>query len=635
MEQYRIYDRQTLGFVDGGVLRDYTIDADYLSNNASTATMTDDTFAKKGDIIVGIAGTSKTFIGAITAVDNTKRQISFKHPKELFADTVLNPFKYTSTLGYKFELTAAMETIITLAFITTDDVRKRIPLVIEKRGTASGAVWTDDGDTLNVADFIQYIDLFASSACALIAFVYALNKNELPPDIAEKINDVLNERLYSVYLGDAKRSLLWWTGNPKSRRQNASNWSPWCAVNCLSAIAFHTENEDLLTKACKVTAEVLDYYANGQSDDGWCVEGVGYWTSGHLSFTAGQILIGRLCGQSLFGSEFVNNILRFPAVCQINREEKLNFSDNNSFEGVDWGYLELLLSDTDSEAIGVCDALDKGDSIAMRMSDRFLLKNILLFTLKEKTEKGKYPTSRKYFFPNAQAAVTQEAAENGINKGLYLAIVGGHNEQPHNHFDVGSFIVYDGEQPLFVDLGKGNYTARSFDFSARRTAIINTMSNFHNVPKLGRSFQWGGHTRKGKVLSYNGESGRVTYDLSLLYHEHEMFSVYEREAELIPGEAILISDKVMCQKDNEIKFSLITTAPPEDIGIGYFKLHGRLIEFDDSLTLEYEDIYENIPEAQNIARNRGCETLYRIRLTGKVFADTEKTYLMKIYKKTT
>jgi len=156
LEQYRVYDRQTLDYVDGGVIRDYTIDTDYLSNNASTVTLVEETLAKKGDIIVGLSGVSKTFIGAITAVDNTKRTISFKHPKELFADTVINPFKYTGTLGYKFELTAAMETILNLAFVTTDDTRRRLPLMFEKRGTANSAVWTDDGDTLNISDFIQW-----------------------------------------------------------------------------------------------------------------------------------------------------------------------------------------------------------------------------------------------------------------------------------------------------------------------------------------------------------------------------------------------------------------------------------------------------------------------------------------------
>ena len=147
LEQYRVYDRQTLDYVDGGVIRDYTVDTDYLSNNASTVTLVEETNAQKGDIVVGISGVDKTFMGAITAVDNTKRQISFKHMKELFADTVLNPFKYTAMLGFKFELVGTMELILSLAFVTTDDAGRKLPLVFEKRGAANNAVWTDDGDT--------------------------------------------------------------------------------------------------------------------------------------------------------------------------------------------------------------------------------------------------------------------------------------------------------------------------------------------------------------------------------------------------------------------------------------------------------------------------------------------------------
>lgn len=157
IEQYRVYDRQTLGYVDGGVIKDYACDFDYLCDNASTLTMTEETYAKKGDIVTAIRGTEKLFLGVITAVDNTKKTVSFKHMKELFSDTVLNPFKYTGTIGYKFDAVSATEIILTLAFISTDDAKKRLPLVLEKRGSAPGAVWNEDGNTMQIADFIQFV----------------------------------------------------------------------------------------------------------------------------------------------------------------------------------------------------------------------------------------------------------------------------------------------------------------------------------------------------------------------------------------------------------------------------------------------------------------------------------------------
>lgn len=157
MEQYRVYDRNTLDYVDGGVIRDYTVDFDYLSNNASTITLPDETYAKKGDIVVALSGIDKIFMGCITAVDNTKKTISFKHMKELFNDSVLNIFKYTGILGYKFDAVEAVYEIIRTAFIDTADVKKKLPLVLEKRGSATGAVWTEDNDTINVLDFIQWV----------------------------------------------------------------------------------------------------------------------------------------------------------------------------------------------------------------------------------------------------------------------------------------------------------------------------------------------------------------------------------------------------------------------------------------------------------------------------------------------
>lgn len=155
-DQYRVYDRQTLDYVDGGQLCDYIIDDDYISNNASTIMLSEETFGKKGDIVVGISEGRKIFIGMVTVVDNSKRQISFKHLKELFADFVLNPFKFTKTLGYKFELLSAMETILSLAFVSIDDAMKQLPLEFEKYGTVDGAVWTDEGDTINISEFIQW-----------------------------------------------------------------------------------------------------------------------------------------------------------------------------------------------------------------------------------------------------------------------------------------------------------------------------------------------------------------------------------------------------------------------------------------------------------------------------------------------
>lgn len=155
MEQYRVYDRQTLEFVDGGIICDYNVDFDFLANNSSTVTLIDETEAKKGDILAIIEGIKCLFVGCIVSVDNTKKTINFKHMKELFNDKVINIFRFTDILGYKFDAIAALKTILEYAFITTDDAKRLLPLKIIMQGTANGAVYLDDSPSMNVLDFIH------------------------------------------------------------------------------------------------------------------------------------------------------------------------------------------------------------------------------------------------------------------------------------------------------------------------------------------------------------------------------------------------------------------------------------------------------------------------------------------------
>lgn len=155
MLQYRVYNRNTLQFVDGGHISDYSVDLDYLTNNASTITLIDETYANNGDIVAISDGTAKKFLGCISSVDNTKKQISFKHLKEIFNDSVLNVFKFSELLGCKFDAVEVIYEILNLGFITTDDEKRKLPLLLEKYGTAPGAIWTEDNDTINVMEFCQ------------------------------------------------------------------------------------------------------------------------------------------------------------------------------------------------------------------------------------------------------------------------------------------------------------------------------------------------------------------------------------------------------------------------------------------------------------------------------------------------
>jgi hypothetical protein len=143
---------------DGGVVKDFTIDMDYLSDNASVISLAEETFAERGDLVAGIDERGgKLFFGCITAVDNTKKTISFKHPKELFRENILNFAKRggTAEMPYVFDGVAAIAALLNAFKKETGDTNPaHFPLRVETHGSAPGTVWTDDSDTIDIVGFI-------------------------------------------------------------------------------------------------------------------------------------------------------------------------------------------------------------------------------------------------------------------------------------------------------------------------------------------------------------------------------------------------------------------------------------------------------------------------------------------------
>lgn len=157
MIHYRIYARNNLEYIDGGVVKDYNIDYDWISNNTSTASIINISNGFKGDIIALIDGSSLVELGVITSIDNTEHKISFKQMKELFNDTVVNVFKYTDLIGYKFDGVQGLKVLLNYAFIQTNDLKKKLPLELRTFGSDNSCVYNSDDDTISILDFIDWM----------------------------------------------------------------------------------------------------------------------------------------------------------------------------------------------------------------------------------------------------------------------------------------------------------------------------------------------------------------------------------------------------------------------------------------------------------------------------------------------
>lgn len=166
--QYRVYDRQTIAYVDGGFVASYEIDDDYIVNNNTTVSIITPTKAMPGDIIALIKDTGAYHKGVITEVDNSALKISYKSDKELFNDNFPNPFSQAfldvsgeveNPVAGKFGVAVVAE-ILQVLYVNTTDSFKHLPLTIVTEGDVlddNGEVrmlWTWQDLSINMVDWL-------------------------------------------------------------------------------------------------------------------------------------------------------------------------------------------------------------------------------------------------------------------------------------------------------------------------------------------------------------------------------------------------------------------------------------------------------------------------------------------------
>lgn len=63
-----------------------------------------------------------------------------------------------------------------------------------------------------------------------------------------------------------------------------------------------------------------------------------------------------------------------------------------------------------------------------------------------------------------------------------MAAKGGHNDESHNHNKMGQFIVYYDGKSVFIDIGVGTYTEKTF--SPKLYEIWTMQSAYYNLPTM-------------------------------------------------------------------------------------------------------------------------------------------------------
>jgi hypothetical protein len=425
------------------------------------------------------------------------------------------------------------------------------------------------------------IDLFAAETGALLSWVgYLLQPalDAVTPLITQRIVAEVQWRILKPYVQDDG---FLWMGFV---RRPVNNWNPWCNSNCLSALLLLEPDPDIRTRGVAKGLRSLDCFLADYQADGGCDEGPSYWgMAGGSLFDCLELLRLATAGRiDVYADPLIQNIGRYLYRAHIEAEYFVNFADGGAKVLI---YGDLVqrygrrIGDDQLVTLGLA-AFQAHPDHLLSASSWFpmfrVLPHVMNWAELQQTPAAA-PHVRDVWLDGIQVMAARE--RGGSCQGLYLAAKGGHNDESHNHNDVGQFLVYVNGAPLLIDVGVGTYTKQTF--SDQRYDIWTMQSAYHNLPTINGAQQHPGPQARAANVSYRADDDVAEFalDLTAAYPESSGVAHWRRTCRLLRGHQPAVVEIVdacrLRRPTDDLTLSLMTACEHDLAEPGALVLHGQ------------------------------------------------------------
>lgn len=408
------------------------------------------------------------------------------------------------------------------------------------------------------------IDLFAAETAFYLAEITELLGNTLSENIRERVKEEVFRRVLNPFINSKMPYADW------EICQNN-----WCAV-CNGAIGGAAirliKEESVLEPVLERICAALTNYIDGFSEDGGCPEGIGYYTYGFSFFVAfAELLREHTKGKNnLLAGDKIRKIALFQQICFLPEGGTICFSDASSGDAFRVGLtacLKMHYPEVEFPDFSVAANLESDDCFRY-----LILSRDIFFTeqyLKEvKEQSGTVAESRlrksskekQICLPDAQWSIS--ISENDC----VLAIKGGHNDEPHNHNDVGSFFYMSEGHMILADLGAGEYTKQYF--GDKRYEILCCRSLGHNLPVVFGLEQKTGEKYKAMGFVCDG-NGKTCMDLEQAYGLQGECSIRRCLQFDLKDGTFVLEDTFILKQFGDIVENLVTQYEPLIVENGF------------------------------------------------------------------
>ena len=386
------------------------------------------------------------------------------------------------------------------------------------------------------------IDLRDAQCGFRYAMICKLLSNRISREVHQRVVAEVRRRVLEEYLNPQR---YYWSQN------FTNNWNAVCN-GCVGLAAMLVEPDAgrLGTILSRVLCG-LPAFVSGFTEDGGCTEGPSYWRYGfqwYVRFAAAlhEFTGGRI---DLMEGEKIERICRYPLAVTIRPAQELTFADCHS------GYLGASLAVEINrfhdvpELFGLC-RLAEDRTLAVGSLDDLLLAD---------------ETQHEPLADRRDRYLSDLAVAKACFGPLTVGAKAGHNQEHHNHNDVGSFLVHRGSTFFLTDLGAPVYSRKTF--SPQRYESIFCNSFGHSVPVVeGRGQSAGGRFAGSMQVEGLGDDGAKTlriemagaYDLPSLERLTRVIEVPAGGGEVRLADAFAFRDPPA-----SVAEAFITTQPAE------------------------------------------------------------------------
>ena len=342
-----------------------------------------------------------------------------------------------------------------------------------------------------------FLDLFSTETGALLSLVYHILGEKISAFVRTRIESMVRARIIEPFFAEH----FWWMDGP-------NNWGAVCGSQvALCVMILGTEAE--FRRAEPSFNRTMNLFLATYGKDGCCLEGLGYWKYGFGSFL-----------------DYADAVRNYSEGRQVfsHTEKALALDQRELAHDHERGVIDYFKREDVKRAALFAQNVRLTGDVAVSFSDGFenyrITRSHLYLLKREYPDLISYP-DKDFFVQSASSGSlgiirhflwSDPEAEYGAamkTETLYyeegqwfihksarysLAAKGGHNDEAHNHNDIGSFLITAKEGSILCDLGSGEYTRQYFEPETRYDYLVNS-SRGHSVPIINGNLQKVGSTR--------------------------------------------------------------------------------------------------------------------------------------------